>query len=140
VPVFEATFTTTSTPIPTSTATPTAPAEISKPELHATTWPSLFQGSVFADGSFTSQAVRTNYGGLQVRIVMQKGRIEEVQVLEFPDRTSTSSRMSFEVLPALTAQSVARQDWDVDVISGATQTSIAFQRAMVYALRAAELP
>jgi uncharacterized protein with FMN-binding domain len=110
------------------------------PEPRATTWPSLFEGSVFADGAFTSRPVRTSYGDLQVRIVMQSGLIEEVQIVGFPDRTPTSTRMSFDVLPVLTAQAVDKQDWDVDVISGATQTSVAFQRAMVYALREAERP
>lgn len=150
VPVFEATSTPTSapthtptpilTPSPAPTAAPTASPLAASPRPRATTWPSLFQGSVFADGSFTSRPVRTNYGDVQVRIVMQSGLIEEVQIVEFPDRTPTSARMSIDVLPVLTGQTVAKQDWDVDVVSGATQTSIAFQRAMVYALRAAELP
>ncbi len=90
------------------------------------------------DGAFTGKPSRMNYGELQVTVVMHSGRIEDVLILEFPDRTPTSVKMSERILPGLTAEALAKQDWNVDIISGATQTTIAFQRAMVYALRQSE--
>ncbi|GEM_PF-3562959 len=122
---------------PTPTATPTAiPAPTPGPALAH--WPRLFEGSVFKDGAFTGQPSRMSYGELQVTLVMHSGRIEDVLILEFPDRTPTSAKMSERVLPGLIAEALAKQDWDVDIISGATQTTVAFQRAMIYALRQSE--
>jgi uncharacterized protein with FMN-binding domain len=66
---------------------------------------------------------------------MQKGWIEDVLIVQFPNWSSTAERKSAEVLPVLVAEALEEQDWDVDVISGATQTVEGFQRAMVYALR-----
>ncbi len=118
----------------------TALSESATAESRPQKWPSLFQGAVFADGPTTGRVVRTSYGDMQVRIVMKSGRIDAVEVLQLPDRTSTSEKISRDALQVLTPLAIEKQDWDVDVISGATQTSVAFQRAMVYALRAAELP
>lgn len=122
---------------PTPTATPTTTPTLT-PRPTVTTWPYLFEGSVFKDGAFTGKPDRMTYGDLQVTVVMRGGRIEDVLLIEIPARTPTSEKMSEEMLPRLVAQALTKQDWDVDTISGATQTTIAFKRAMVYALRQAE--
>ncbi|MBI4201725.1 MAG: FMN-binding protein [Chloroflexi bacterium] len=116
---------------PIATATPI-------PSPTATRWPSLFYGAKFNDGVFTGKPARITYGNLQVQVLMRAGIIENVLIVEYPLRTPTSERVSAEVIPLLISQAIALQDWDVDVISGATQTTQAFQKAMVYALREAE--
>ncbi len=145
----------TSTPQPTPTLPPAAtatPTETAQPAPPATvvtavpvaatsavkTWPTFFVDSVFNDGAFTGKPARTTYGNLQVQVVMHSGRIEDILCVEYPLSNATSERMSNEFIPQLKLQALALQDWDVDVVSGATQTSQAFQRAMVYALRVAE--
>ncbi len=69
---------------------------------------------------------------------MHDGRIEDILIMEYPLSTPTSERMSLELIPQLRSQALALQDWDVDVVSGATQTSQAFKKALVYSLREAE--
>lgn len=104
----------------------------------ATTWPTYFVGSVFKDGLSSGKPARINYGDLQIQLDMQSGRIEDIVIAQYPLRTPTSERMSKELIPRLVSQALAIQDWDVDAISGATQTSEAFRKALVYALREAE--
>lgn len=119
------------TPVPTTTAEQTP-----VPSPHK--WPYLFEGSVFRDGAFTGKPSRMNYGELQIQLVMQGGSIEDIVIVEYPYGTPTSERLSGELIPRMVAQARAIQDWDVDAVSGATQTVQAFKRAMVYALRESE--
>ncbi len=123
--------------VPSATPARTPALEPTPGPAH-TTWPTFFTGSAFKDGEFSGRSDRMYYGYLTVDIVMHGGRIEGARIVEYPDRTPTSVRMSMEILPGLIEQAVAKQDWDVDIVSGATQTCVAFQRAMVYALRASE--
>ncbi|MBI4313147.1 MAG: FMN-binding protein [Chloroflexi bacterium] len=132
-----ATATPTETPLPSPTAT--VPTIITEATTSAVkTWPTLFVDSVFNDGAFTGKPARTTYGNLQVQVVMHDGKIEDILTPEYPVRTPTSEKMSREIIPQLRAQALALQDWDVDVVSGATQTSQAFKKAMVYSLRESE--
>ena len=143
------------TPVPTVTATEVSPTPIvaATPEATeptstsvvtsghttpATTWPYLFKGAVFKDGPFTGREIRTSYGYVQVTLVMQKGWIEDVIIVQYPRANSTAEKKSAEVMPRLVAQALEKQDWDVDIISGATQTWQGFQRAMVDALTESE--
>ncbi len=131
-----ATPTPTETPQPTPTATATV-TSVTTPSP-AKTWPTFFADSVFRDGAFSGKPARTTYGNLQVQVVMHDGRIEDILIMEYPLSTPTSERMSLELIPQLRSQALALQDWDVDVVSGATQTSQAFKKALVYSLREAE--
>ncbi|MBI4220918.1 MAG: FMN-binding protein [Chloroflexi bacterium] len=100
--------------------------------------PTLFDGSSFRDGAFTGKEIRTTYGTMQVQVVMKDGRIADVTPVQIPTRTGTSASISEKTVPTYVAQAIASEDWDVDLITGATVTWEAFKRAMVYALRAAE--
>lgn len=140
---------TAATPGPVAEVTPTSPAALKPTPTSLVTpeptlspavakLPSLFDGSVFKDGAFTGASLRTHYGEMQVTVVIQSGVIEDVIILGFLDATPTSVNISTRVLPTLVAEAITKQDWDVDIISGATLTTVAFKRAMVYALRQAE--
>lgn len=123
------------TAIPTSTPTVTVVPTVIRLVAKA---PSLFDGPTFRDGAFTGKEVRTTYGMMQVQVVIREGRISDVVAVQVPRRTTTSTSISEKTLPEYIGQAIAIEDWDVDLISGATVTWNAFKKAMVYALRAAE--
>lgn len=100
--------------------------------------PTYFGNATFRDGEFTGKAIRTQYGTMQVQVVMKNGRIVDVLPLQEPRATSRSSEIADELIPAWVVEAIVIQDWDVDRVSGATVTWEGFKKAMVYALRAAE--
>jgi len=117
-------------PTPRPTSTPADP-DAERPTMKIASVP------VFADGTFTGTPVRMNYGIMQLSVTMQDQRLEAIEIVKYPNATTTSIAMSRELLSGLVERAVAEQEWKVDSISGATQTLRAFQKALVFALRAA---
>ena len=137
-PMPTATALATETATPSPSATPTAepaPEATALPVLR----PQLGSTSAYIDGIHTSPEVRTSYGPIQVKIEISGGRLTSVVFVQYPTHNATSDNISQRVLPLLAERAMDRQDWEVDVISGATQTCVGFQRAMVLMLRTIEV-
>jgi uncharacterized protein with FMN-binding domain len=146
-PIPVPTSTPSATPPPVQAATPAATPQPGEPTPAPTATavvklvrkkPTYFDNSTFRDGTFTSKLVYTNYGTIQVRVVIKEGRIVDVSVPEVPEATPTSIEISGWSLPVMVAEAIAIEDWNVDRVSGATVTWQGFKKAMVLALRSAE--
>ncbi len=86
------------------------------------------------DGSYTGQAVDAFYGTVQVKAVIANGRITNVTFLQYPNSAGHTVELSNQVMPVLTAEAISAQSANVDVVSGATQTSQAFMKSLQSAL------
>ena len=80
--------------------------------------------------------VGTNYGPVQVQVVISGGRITSATAIQYPSGGHSSDISSFAV-PQLQAQVISAQNASIQGVSGATYTSQGFQASLQSALDAA---
>ncbi|MBA3946784.1 MAG: FMN-binding protein [Herpetosiphonaceae bacterium] len=122
----------TDAPVPTPTAVP-VPTDTPAP----TTAPQV-AGSQYKDGEYTGSVADAYYGNLQVKAVIQKGKIANVEFLDYPHDRRTSQRINSQAMPYLQEEAIQVQNANVDIISGATLTSQAFVESLQAALNSAK--
>jgi uncharacterized protein with FMN-binding domain len=93
---------------------------------------------VYLDGTYTGDPGDAIWGKVVVEAVITGGRISAVQILEYPDHRSLSQSINAEALPVLIHEAIASQRAQVDVVTGATDTSDAFVESLDSALFEAE--
>ena len=121
-----------------ATATaPQQPAAPTQPPPATATAVKPATGGLYKDGSYTGPEVDAFYGLVQVKVVVQNGKIANVQFLEYPNDRRTSVRINTIVMPYLQQEAIQAQNANVDIISGATLTSEAFMTSLQSALNKA---
>jgi uncharacterized protein with FMN-binding domain len=93
--------------------------------------------SGYADGTFTGQDVSMRYGDVQVQVTVSGGAVTDVTALQLPDGDGHSARISSIVEPMLRSEALQAQSASIDLVSGATYTSGAYQQSLQSALDAA---
>jgi uncharacterized protein with FMN-binding domain len=78
------------------------------------------------------------YGNVQVQVTVNGGKITDVQFLDYPQDRGTSREINGQATPLLAQEAIAVQNANVDIISGATDTSMAFQQSLAVALSQAK--
>lgn len=117
---------TTST-VPTSTAPSTTPT------------PQPVAATGFKDGQYTGNAADAFYGFIQVKVIISGGKITDVQFLQYPSDRSTSVFINKQAMPYLKDEAITAQSAQVDTVSGATDTSMAFIESLKTALSQAKV-
>jgi uncharacterized protein with FMN-binding domain len=79
------------------------------------------------DGTYTGSGM-SRHGGVNVKVVIQNGKIISAAI------TGTSTRYSPNVISSLPGQVVAAQGANVNLVSGATDSSDAYVQAVAQAL------
>ena len=124
-------------PTPTEMATPTtASAGGSPTPTTANQIPTatpIPQGK-YKNGTYTGDSVDAFYGLVQVQVVVQNGKITDVSFLQYPSDRQTSREISSQAMPYLKQEAIQAQSANVDIVSGATQTSEAFRQSLQSAL------
>ncbi len=92
-----------------------------------------------ASGTFTGRREYAYYGFVKVRATVQNGTVTDVRVLEYPNDNGRSQYINSVALPYLIQETVGGRSWRVDLISGATFTSVAYQKSLQEALGQAGL-
>lgn len=132
---------------PTSTPVTSQTALISKPSSPAPTPTppqSMMAGNMpmhigmYVDGSYTGSPADAYYGMVQVKAVVQNGRLADVQFLQYPNDRNTSIEINSQAMPLLTQEAIQAQSAQVDGVSGATETSAAFVQSLASALSQAK--
>jgi len=88
-------------------------------------------------GSFTGKREYAYYGYVKVQAVVKNGTLADIKVLEYPSDNGRSREINSIALPYLIQEVVDANTWNVDLISGATFTSVAFLRSLQAAMKAA---
>lgn len=114
-----------STPTPTATATPGT-----TPTLSAT----ITSGSTYKNGTYTGNVADAQWGMVQVQVVIQNGKITGVQFLQYPNERNRSVEINSYADPILVNEAIQGQNAQVDIVSGATDTSEAFIQSLSNAL------
>jgi len=91
----------------------------------------------YRDGEYTGPSVDANWGLVQVKAIIQHGRLTDVQFLQYPNDRRTSQRINSIVMPYLQTEAIQAQSANVDLITGATLTSEAFAESLQAALSSA---
>jgi uncharacterized protein with FMN-binding domain len=105
-------------------ATPPGPA---RPDLTPTERP-------LRDGTATGPRIETDYGPVQVRVIVREGAIVEIEALILPSHHERSRWIAANLVPRLRQRILTAQTSDVDVMSGATFTSGGYLRSLQAAL------
>ena len=92
----------------------------------------------YKDGEYSGPVTDAYYGLVQVKAVIQQGKIADVQFLQFPNDRRTSIRINNIAMPYLITEAIQAQSAQVDIISGATLTSEAFAQSLQSALASAK--
>jgi uncharacterized protein with FMN-binding domain len=74
------------------------------------------------------------YGDVQVQVTISGGAVPDVTALQLPNGDGHSSRISSIVEPMLRSEALQAQTASIDLISGATYTSGAYQQSLQSAL------
>ncbi len=88
----------------------------------------------YADGIYTGSPADAYYGTVQTEAIIKNGEIADVRFLQYPNDRNTSRRINSQAMPMLISEAVQAQSSNVDIVSGATFTSQAFQQSLDSAL------
>ncbi|MBI5044780.1 MAG: FMN-binding protein [Candidatus Levybacteria bacterium] len=113
-------------------------SEVKTPSSSSAPPPDILTGK-YKDGTYTGDVTDAFYGNIQVSAVISGGRLSDVVFLQYPNDRQTSIRISTESMPILKQEAIEAQEADVDIVSGATDTSIAFRKSLKSALDKAAL-
>lgn len=95
--------------------------------------------ALYRDGKYRGVSADAFYGRVEVVAIIEGGHITHVQFLDFPQEQSTSVQISGRAVGILEQEAIVAQSAEVDIVSGATQTSKAFKESLGSALAQAKL-
>lgn len=117
-----------------STAAVVAPTKPSTSSADTTT-PTT---TTYKDGQYTGSAADAYYGYIQVKATIQGGKLTGVAFLQYPNDQRNSVEINQQAMPYLQQEAIQAQSAQVDVVSGATDTSQAFVQSLSSALSQAQ--
>ncbi len=101
--------------------------------------PTSIPRSGYKDGAFVGSAADAFYGNIQVQVTMQNGKITDVQFLQYPNDRSRSMMINQYAMPILKSEAIQSQNANVNIVSGATDSSLAFIQSLQSALNNAKI-
>jgi uncharacterized protein with FMN-binding domain len=87
-----------------------------------------------ASGTVTGPEIDTRYGLVQVQVTIANGKVTDITATELPYDRSRSAEISQYAEPILRSEALTAQSAQIDLVSGATYTSIAYARSLQAAL------
>jgi uncharacterized protein with FMN-binding domain len=123
-------------PLASASATPAPPAQApsTTPTPSTPTTSGQHPLGTFKDGSYTGSVEDVYYGNVQVKATVASGKLSNVVFLQYPNDRNTSVRIAQMAMPVLKSEAIRAQSANVNIVSGATQTSQGFQKSLASAL------
>jgi|ERR1035437_1159272 uncharacterized protein with FMN-binding domain len=123
---------------PVKKKTPNSPAQNSGGSLGGqatpTPAPAPKQLGQYKDGTYTGPTVDAYYGYIQVQAVVSGGKLTDVIFLQYPSDRRTSVQINSQAMPYLKQEAIQAQSANVNIISGASDSSGAFIQSLGAAL------
>jgi uncharacterized protein with FMN-binding domain len=94
-------------------------------------------GSTSTSGTYTGDEVSTEWGIVQVEVIVQGGKITSANAVQVPDGNHRDQEINAYAVPVLNQEVLAAQDAGIDTVSGATVTSDGYIQSLQSALDAA---
>lgn len=92
----------------------------------------------YKNGQYTGSVADAFYGNIQVQVVITGEKISDVLFLQYPNDRGTSIAINTQAMPYLKQEAIAVQNANVDIVSGATDSSLAFRQSLGSALAQAK--
>lgn len=112
-------------PAPTSTTSPTSPGDTATPPTTAAS---------NSPRTATSPLIQYRYGDIELRVTEKGSRLTNIQIVSEGATDPRSAEINAQAIPMLQQQAMSAQSANIDGVSGATFTSIAYDRALQSAL------
>lgn len=93
---------------------------------------------VFKDGVYKGETIDAYYGFIEVEAIIEEGRLTDISFLKYPFSNNTSENINAQAMPILREEAISIQDSQVDIVSGASNTSRAFRKSLESALSQAK--
>ena len=77
----------------------------------------------YTDGSYTGVSANAYYGTIQVQAIISGGKLVNVVFLDYPQDRDRRGKLIGQAMPYLIQEAIAAQNANVDIVSGATDTS-----------------
>lgn len=94
--------------------------------------------TAYKDGTYVGSVADAQWGNIQVKVVIQQGKITDISFLQYPNERERSVMINSYADPQLTNEAIQAQSATVDSVTGATDTSEAFMQSLSDALTQAE--
>ena len=123
------------TAAPTKKATPGKSAATNNSQSQApavTQTPTVAPVTKAATGTFTGDVVNVRYGNVQVKIIVENGKITDAQAVQAP--SGRNDRWTQMAVPILRQQTLQAQSAHINGASGASFTSYGWYTSLVSAL------
>ena len=95
--------------------------------------------ALYKDGQYDGNVADAYYGLVQVRAIIQGGKLTDVVFLSYPNDRSESIKINTYATPILKAEAIKAQSAKVNIVTGATNTSRAFINSLTSALSQAQV-
>jgi uncharacterized protein with FMN-binding domain len=92
-----------------------------------------------AGTTVTGDVVQTRWGPVQVQVTTAGGKVTAVEVVRYPSGNGRDVEINSRALPILVDETLAAQSADIDMVSGATVTSVGYVDSLQSALDQAGL-
>ncbi|MGD9960338.1 FMN-binding protein [Nocardioides sp.] len=96
-------------------------------------------GSASKSSTATGDTVATQWGPVQVELTVKAGTITDVSVLQYPSGNGRDAEINNYALPILIQETLDQQGASIDMVSGATVTSVGYTQSLQSALDRAGL-
>jgi len=94
---------------------------------------------VAKDQTVTGATAQTRWGPVQVQITVKDGKIVDAVGLQYPNGDRRSQWISDQAIPWLVEETLSEQSANVQIIGGATYTSISWRQSLASAMQKAGL-
>lgn len=95
------------------------------------------EGVTYKDGTYTGAVTKTHVGNFQVSVVVQDGKIANINILTQPDE-EFSRNINKAALPKYVEEAISAQSSDIALVSGASETFEGFKGSLQDALNKAK--
>jgi hypothetical protein len=82
----------------------------------------------------TGPLVQTRWGPVQVKVTASGGKLTDVTVVQYPYNNPKDQEINDYAIPVLVQEAIDAQSADIDMVSGATVTSVGYQSSLQSAL------
>ncbi len=93
---------------------------------------------LYKDGTYTGGVADAQWGYVQVQVVIRNSRMADITFLQYPNDRNRSVEINNYADPQLIQEAIQAQSAQVDIITGATDSSEAFMQSLSDALSQAQ--
>ena len=122
-----------------SSANQTTAAAETTTDTSTSTATTTVASALYKDGQYDGRIADAYYGNVQVRAIIQGGKLTDVQFLSYPNDRNQSIEINSYALPILKSEAIKVQSAQVNIVSGATNTSNALINSLSSALSQAKV-